>query len=102
MRGAGVPEREKQGSRQERDAQEDGWRQMPAERFLKNGSQPRVGGRVSFDASVGMKRQMSALVRGHLENHKREAQFEDDVERHKAEQGVVVALLDGRKKTKNQ
>jgi hypothetical protein len=38
------------------------------------------------------------LVRGQLLNDKREAQFEDHLQRDQAEQRVVVALLDGLRK----
>src|SRR5258708_2322989 len=98
----GLPREEKDADRKEGNAQDNRGHQIPAERFLKNRSQPGLGGRVAFDTSVGMKRQMRAFVRGHLQDYKGEAQLEDDLQRHQAEQRVVVALLDRRKKPKDQ
>ncbi len=57
---------------------------------------------VAFDAAVSMNGEMSALMRRHLQDYKRETQFKDHLQRHQAEQRVVVALLDRRKEPNDQ
>src|SRR6266404_3245441 len=101
-RGAGVPGEKVSSHGQKRHAQDDGGDQIPAQRFLKDGGEPRVRDGIAFDASIAMKREMSAFVRGHLQDHEGEAQLKGYRQRYKAEQRVVVPLLDRGQKPKDQ
>src|SRR5260370_5196326 len=98
----GVPGEEVWSQREKRNGQDDGGDEIPAQRLLEDGGEPRVCDGVAFDASIAMQREMSAFVRGHLQDHEGEAQLKDDLQRHKAEQCVVVPLLDRRQKPKDE
>ena len=54
---------------------------------------------ISLDAAVRMKGEMRGFMRGQLQDHEGESQFENHLQGHEAQQRVVVALLDWSKET---
>ena len=64
----------------ERNKHEHGGPAIPAAHFLQNGGQSFVGDGVALDGAIRQEVEISALVRGHLEDDKGEAQFKDDLQ----------------------
>src|ERR1700746_2538916 len=61
-----------------------------------------MGDRVSGDVVVAGNTKPHALVTGQLQDYKREPELKDDLQRDQASKRVVIALLGGRKKSRDQ